>query len=58
MLGAIDTIVGTVMGMRPCEGGLPVNDTVEPGPRSPIRLGPSGLPRTDTWPSLLQRRDS
>ena len=54
MLGAIDSIVGTVMGMRPCEEGVPVD--LPEARRSPMRLGPTGLPRTDTWPSLLQNR--
>ncbi|MEM9770696.1 MAG: D-alanyl-D-alanine carboxypeptidase [Cyanobacteria bacterium P01_D01_bin.73] len=54
MLGAIDSIVGTVMSMRPCEDGVPVG--VPEARRSPIRVGPTGLPRTDTWPSLLQNR--
>ncbi|MEM6502463.1 MAG: D-alanyl-D-alanine carboxypeptidase [Cyanobacteria bacterium P01_C01_bin.89] len=54
MLGAIDSIVGTVMSMRPCEDGVPLG--VPEARRSPMRLGPTGLPRTDTWPSLLQNR--
>ena len=56
MLGAIDAIVGRVMSMRPCDGSLPVSPLEVDG-RSPLRVGPTGLPRTDTWPSLLQNRN-
>ena len=57
MLSAIDSIVGRVMSMRPCDGSFPAGG-LQPAPRSPMQVGPTGLPRTDTWPSLLNRPPS